>query len=340
MHTHQRQVHTDLYPAQHALYIVLVGVLVAGTEESAGIVCPPGKSRCLHAEACHNLSAQGLPVVAHVAAPQGRAVALDARESAARQYHRFLACCHQSFIHRLVHQQGEHVSHLFASPLAVVHAASCQVVVLGLRGVLPPGVNAQGHQSLAEVLPVRGGCIGVEEVYPVGAGNVVAVLLQLASHLRVHIHLRPHTHHQPHVHLVQAVGKCLGVGIEVLVKLHGVPPVLAPPLPVLHDDAQGNLLAAETVGRLQYLLGRVETLAAVDIAQRPLRHQRCLAGELAVGGYHLVGRTYEHGVVNGGGYGRAEHGLVLHGLIEQHGLVVSRQLCRQRVAPCLQMHNR
>ena len=86
MYTHQGQVDRGFNPTKHALDIILIGVLVAWTEETTGIIRPPGNAGRLHPEASHNLTSEGLPVVAHVTTPQGRAVALDAGEATAGEY--------------------------------------------------------------------------------------------------------------------------------------------------------------------------------------------------------------------------------------------------------------
>ena len=339
VHPHQRQIHARLYPAQHPFDIGAVGILVVGTEESASVVGPPGDAGSLHTQSGYDLTTEGVPVVTHVATPQGRAVALYAWESATCQDHRLTASSHQSFVHGLVHQQGIDISNLFATPSAVVHPSPCQVVVLWLCGVLPPGIDARRQQSLLETLPIGGSSLWVKEVYPVRLRDIIAVVLHLVPQFRGLVDLRPHAEHQPHVHLVQTVRQCLGVGVVVLVKLHGVPAVLAPPLPVLHDHAQGNLLLLETVGRLENLLRRVEPFATVDIAQRPLRHHRTFACQFSVRGDDLVGGAGKHRIVHGCSHGRAQHRLVLHLIIIDGGLVVLRQFSRQRVAPLVQHHD-
>ena len=161
----------------------------------------------------------------------------------------------------------------------------------------------------------------------------------LAAHLRLAVNFRPHAHHQSHVHAVQAVGHEFRGGVVGLVEAHGVPAVLAPVLPVLHDDVHGQLLLAEAVGSLQYFFLRVETLAAVYVAQCPLRHQRSLARQLAVGGYDFVGRAYEHRVVHGLRHGRLEHRLLVHLPVVDFWLVVLRQFGCQRVATFLEVYD-
>ena len=69
MYSHQRQIDTCLYPAHQTLYIGLVFVLIAWTEETTCVVCPPRKSRCLQSQTCHNLSAECLPIVADISTP-------------------------------------------------------------------------------------------------------------------------------------------------------------------------------------------------------------------------------------------------------------------------------
>ena len=59
------------------------------------------------------------------------------------------------------------------------------------------------------------------------------------------------------------------IRIELLVKLHGIPAVLAPVLPVLDDKVDRNLLLAESPCSSQELLLRMESFAAVDVSQSP-----------------------------------------------------------------------
>ena len=254
MHAHQRQEHTRLNPAQHAFDVGGIVVLIARTEEAAGIVGPPRHTRCLHSQSGHNLPAESLPVVAHVATPQGGAIALYTREAAASKNHRLTTCSHQSFIDRLVHQQRIHVAHQFARPAASVHAPSSQVVVFRLRGILPPRIDAQRHEPLVEVPPIGRCSSGIEEVYPVGTRNIIVGRQHFATHLRILINLRPNAQHQLDSHLMKAVGEQLRVGIVVFVEAHGIPAILAPPLPVLHQHAHGQLFLLEAVGSLEDFL--------------------------------------------------------------------------------------
>ena len=136
---------------------------------------------------------------------------------------------------------------------------------------------------------------------------------------------------------MQAVGQRLGVRIVCLVKLHGVPAVATPVLPVLYQHTDGQTLTAETVGGLQDLFRRVETLAAVDIAQRPGRHQRTRPRQVAVGGDDLIGRTDEHRVVDGFSHGGTEHGLVCYLVVVEYGTVVFGQFGRETMLSGLQM---
>ena len=66
MDAHQGQIDRSLYPAQHPFDVVLIGILVLRTEETACVIRPPGDACCLHAEACHNLTTESLPVVADI----------------------------------------------------------------------------------------------------------------------------------------------------------------------------------------------------------------------------------------------------------------------------------
>ena len=144
MHTHQGQIDAGLNPAQHPTDIVLVAVLIARAEETACIVGPPRHACGLHTEPRNDLSAEGFPVVAHVATPHRRAITLNARESATGENHGTTlgGILPQSLVDGLVDQQRIDVAHLFATPFPVVYPPTGQVVVLRLRGILPPGINA------------------------------------------------------------------------------------------------------------------------------------------------------------------------------------------------------
>ena len=179
---------------------------------------------------------------------------MDAGETAAGQYHRFLASLHQAFIHGFVHQQRIDITHLFPTPLAVIHTTTHQVIVLGLRSVLPPGINTQRQQPLAEVLPIRLCGLRIKEVYPVGAGDVIVVANHLTPYVRVLVYLRPHAKHQSDAQLVQRIGQRLGVGIILFIELHRVPAVLTPVLPVLHNHADGHPFLLEATCCLQDFL--------------------------------------------------------------------------------------
>ena len=339
MHTHQWQIDAGLYPTQHTLNIVLIVILVAGTEESTGIIRPPGHASSLYAQTCHYLTTEGLPVVTHITAPQSRAVTLDTGESAASEYHRFTTCLYQSFIHGLVDQQGIDVTHLFPTPPAILDATAHKVIILRLSSILPPGIYTQRQQTLAEVLPIRCGSLRIEEVYPVGTGDVVVVTYHLTSYLRVLVYLRPYAEHQADIHLVQRIGQRLGVRIMRFVETHRVPTVFAPVLPVLHNHADGHLLFLKATGRLQDFIRAMETLTTVDVSQCPTGHLWTFACQFTIGGDDFVGGTDEHSIVDSSSDRRTEHGLVLDFVVIQHGLVVLRQFCCYRMVSFLQTNN-
>ena len=144
MHTHERQEDGGLNPPEHPLDIVLVVVLVSRTEESSGIISPPGNTGCLHTQSCRDLSAESLPVVAYIARPHGRPVALDPRESATSENHgtSIGLIVTQSLIDGLVDQQGIDVAEEFSRILAVPYPSPLQVVVLRFCRILPPGINS------------------------------------------------------------------------------------------------------------------------------------------------------------------------------------------------------
>ena len=99
------------------------------------------------------------------------------------------------------------------------------------------------------------------------------------------------------VHPVQFVHHGLGIRVLVFVEAHRVPAVFAPPLPVLHDGADGNLFVAEAAGGGQQFVLRVEAFAAVDVAEDPVRERRDVAGERAEAAHHRVGAAGEDDIV-------------------------------------------
>ena len=300
MYPHQGQVDGSLYPAQHPLDIVLAGILVARAEETASVIRPPRDTGSLHAQSCRQLPTERLPVVAHVTRPQGRAITLDARESATSQDHRTFhrLVMTQSLIDGLVDQQGIDITHQFPTPSPVIHPSSHQVVILRFRGVLPPGANTYRQQTLTEVTPVCLCRCRREEVYPVGTRDIMSLLHHLLSHLRVLVDLRPYAEHQFDTPVVQTVRHQVRIRIMVLIEAHGVPSIFPPVLPVLYDDIKRHLLPLEAVDGLQDLILGMETLPAMDITRRPAWHQRSLAGQLPIGGDDLVRGTDEHGIVH------------------------------------------
>ena len=124
MNSHQRQIDRSFYPSQHAFDIVLIGVLVTRTEESTSVVGPPRYTSSLDTQSCHNLTTESLPIVAHIATPQGRTIALNAWESATGENHRLTTSSYQSFINGLVNQQGIDITHLLTTPAPIVHTTS------------------------------------------------------------------------------------------------------------------------------------------------------------------------------------------------------------------------
>ena len=182
----------------------------------------------------------------------------------------------------MVNHVGVGVAVELSGNLTAGHHTSLKVIVLRFGCILPPGVYACGEQTLAEVLPVGCGCIGIEEIYPVSPLYVIAGGVHLAAHLTVLVYLGPYGEHKFHVHGVKLVGHSLGIGVLALVKLHGVPAVLAPPLPVLYNHAGAVALILKAVGVLQKLLLAVIALAAVNVTECPVRHGGNLTGQVAV----------------------------------------------------------
>ena len=182
----------------------------------------------------------------------------------------------------MVNHVGVGVAVEFTRDFTSCNHAALKVIVLRLSCILPPGVYAGGQQTLAEVLPVGCGCIGIEEIYPVCSGNVVTGGVHLSAHLTVLVNLGPYGEHQFHVHAVQFIGHGLGIGVLALIKLHGVPAVLAPPLPVLYNHAGVVALVLKAVGVLQEFLLAVITLTAVNVTESPVGHLRNLTCQVAV----------------------------------------------------------
>ena len=59
------------------------------------------------------------------------------------------------------------------------------------------------------------------------------------------------------------------VGIELFVELHRIPSIFAPILPILYEHVERYVTLLELVGGVQNLFLRMETFAAMDVAQRP-----------------------------------------------------------------------
>ena len=97
---------------------------------------------------------------------------------------------------------------------------------------------------------------------------------------------------------MQTVCQGLGVRIVLLVKLHRVPAVLAPVLPVLDNHANRHLLLTKALGCLQNLVRGMKPFTTMDIAQGPCRHGGTLACQIAIGGNHLVRSADKHSIVN------------------------------------------
>lgn len=73
------------------------------------------------------------------------------------------------------------------------------------------------------------------------------------------------------------VDQLLGVWGVCLVEAHGVPAVRAPVLPVLDDDIERQLAAAELVECVDDLGRAVEAFAAMNVAEGPETQQAMLA---------------------------------------------------------------
>ena len=285
VYAHYREEHAGLNPAYHAFLICLVGVLIARTEETACIVGPPWHTCSRVVESAGYLTAQAVHVVAYIAAPHHDAIALHSAEGAAGEDGggAWLVVGQKSVVHGVDDFQWIYVAIYFAWNRAVGHEPVTQVVVLGFGSIEPPHIDVVRFQQLvAEVLPVECGCIGVEEIDPVGAVDVVAAAAYLFSEGGVDIYFRPYRQHELHIHGVELAGHGGGVGVAVFVELHGIPSIFAPILPVLHDDVEGYaaLLKLACVVE-QFGLG-VVAFAAVYVSQHVVEHGWSGAGEFAI----------------------------------------------------------
>ena len=81
---------------------------------------------------------------------------------------------------------------------------------------------------------------------------------------------------------VELVHHSLGIWDNALVELHGVPAVLAPVLPVLHQGVDRDFALAEFGANIENFLLAVIPLPALPVTVCPLGKQRRFAGELAV----------------------------------------------------------
>ena len=155
VNTHQGQIDAEFYPTQHAVDVVLIGVLVTWTKEASCVVRPPRNACSLNTQACSNLTTKCLPIVTNVAAPQGRAVTLDAWETATSKDHGFTTSLTETFVNGLVDEQGIDISYLFPTPPSVVDTTTYKVIVLRFSSILPPRIDAKWKEAFAEVLPIR-----------------------------------------------------------------------------------------------------------------------------------------------------------------------------------------
>ena len=113
------------------------------------------------------------------------------------------------------------------------------------------------------------------------------------------------------VHRMELVHHRLGIRVVGLVKLHGVPAILAPVLPVLDQGVHGKLALAELSSNVQDLFLGVIAFPALPVSIHPLGKHRRFAGELAVVRDDLIQcRTIKEVVINGLPHLGAESGRV------------------------------
>ena len=105
---------------------------------------------------------------------------------------------------------------------------------------------------------------------------------------------------------MKLVGHGFGVGVLALVKLHGVPAVLTPPLPVLNYDAGVVTLVLKAVGVLQEFLLAVITLTAVYVAECPVGHGWNLSCQVAVSIDDFIGGSGKYGIIQLDCHGRTQ----------------------------------
>ena len=88
-----------------------------------------------------------------------------------------------------------------------------------------------------------------------------------------------------------------GIGIIVLIKAHGIPAILSPPLPVLDDGAHGNTLVVKPPGGGEKFFLRRIALPAVDVLEYPVRHLRDMTRQRTVSLHHLIRTSGEDRVI-------------------------------------------
>ena len=76
--------------------------------------------------------------------------------------------------------------------LSASNHAALKVIVFRLRSVLPPSVYAGWEQTLAKILPVGCCSIGIKEINPVSAVNIITGGVHLSAHLTVLVNLGPY----------------------------------------------------------------------------------------------------------------------------------------------------
>ena len=173
---------------------------------------------------------------------------------------------------------------------AETHAADFR-----LGRIQPPAIHAFGKELVAHLLPVNLPSRRAERVIPLPLSRRKSIARDLRKHaadgieflavLAAEIELRPHGNERVVMHLVQFLEHARRIRVALGIKQMRSPGIGSrrPVLPVLNDSIDGNFEFAQFCGHTQQLFLRCIALLALPETQFPLRHQRSVAGEMAVG---------------------------------------------------------
>ena len=139
---HEREIYGCLDPTDHALLVVLVLILTHGTEETSGVVSPPGKTGGHLSQASGDLGLERFPVGSDISTPGHRPVTLHASETAPGQDDRNAVRIipAQAFINGLDDFKRIDIPVELPGDALIADPSADEVIVLRLSRILPPSI--------------------------------------------------------------------------------------------------------------------------------------------------------------------------------------------------------